>query len=463
MTILGIAILLAAYGVFAQGVFLTPQAAGYAFRYTVVIGLGVSLYVVALLGLDQLSQAALGSTCRSSLDSRSWRRSRFRTHGGVGASYDPRSLCPRRPAYDRLLRALGQDVLTSQRPEAVVVPALARLSRTFRLLGAEVETGAGEIIARHGRPVVISPGLPCTAPNQRGRARFGDFGPKRSLLPFTPDETELLSQGAAYLSASLRLAHLTDVQAEALESAQRRARRRRGSRHRAQRGARPGDRAEIGPAGLRVGAARVERNGVDAPAVGRRQGRDTPRRSPLRVPLRPRRARGGKDEITELIWPDIDLRRADVAFHRTLGALRRTLEPERRGVARGDAITFRNDRYRLSPTLVTWSDVGAFDEAMAAARARLRISRWDILERARALYRGDYLDDCPFYGDSAQAEERRAFSSRRYVDLLLALGEGYERRGDRPSAAASFREARTVAGEELPRAEAALARLAAPI
>ncbi len=82
---------------------------------------------------------------------------------------------------------------------------------------------------------------------------------------------------------------------------------------------------------------------------------------------------------------------------------------------------------------------------------------------ARALYRGDYLDDCPFYGDSAQAEERRGVLKGRYIDLLLAIGERYELRGDRPSAAASFREARKVAGEELPRADVALARLAAPL
>ena len=111
---------------------------------------------------------------------------------------------------------------------------------------------------------------------------------------------------------------------------------------------------------------------------------------------------------------------------------------------------------------MTWSDVQAFDEEMAAGAAAKPEAAVERLERARALYRGDYLDDCPFYGDSAQVEERRAVLKGRYIDLLLALGESYERRGDRPSAAASFRQARSIAGEELPRAEAALARLAAP-
>jgi hypothetical protein len=84
------------------------------------------------------------------------------------------------------------------------------------------------------------------------------------------------------------------------------------------------------------------------------------------------------------------------------------------------------------------------------------------LERARALYRGDYLDDCPFFGDSAAAEERRELLRGRYVDLLLALGERYEHRGDRPAAASAFRQARTVSGVDLPPADEALARLGLP-
>jgi two-component SAPR family response regulator len=83
------------------------------------------------------------------------------------------------------------------------------------------------------------------------------------------------------------------------------------------------------------------------------------------------------------------------------------------------------------------------------------------LERARSLYRGDYLDDCPFYGDSAQAEERREQLRDRCVDLLLALGERYEERGDRPAAAASFRQARSISGGTFPPADAALTRIGA--
>ena len=83
------------------------------------------------------------------------------------------------------------------------------------------------------------------------------------------------------------------------------------------------------------------------------------------------------------------------------------------------------------------------------------------LERARSLYRGDYLDDCPFYGDSAQVDDRRELLRGRCVDLLLSLGERYEARGDRPAAAACFRQARQVASDDLPTADEALSRLGA--
>lgn len=170
-----------------------------------------------------------------------------------------------------------------------------------------------------------------------------------------------------------------------------------------------------------------------------------------------------KDEFLELIWPDVEIDRADLAFHRTLNGLRTTLEPGRTSGDRGHAIAFHNDRYRLDPSVIEWSDLAAFEESMVAASAALDHEEpIRHLERARALYRGEYLDDCPFYGDSAHVEERRELLRRRCVDLLLALGERYEGRGDRPAAAASFRQARNVAGDTLPLADEALVRLGVP-
>jgi DNA-binding SARP family transcriptional activator len=159
-----------------------------------------------------------------------------------------------------------------------------------------------------------------------------------------------------------------------------------------------------------------------------------------------------------LIWPDTELERADLAFHRTLGGLRHTLDPE--GRSGRQVIRFYNDRYRLDPAVVDWSDVGAFLGRLDDARASGdRTETQRLLEAARALYRGEYLDDCPFYGDSAHVDDRRDALRGRCVDLLLALGEGYEQSGDRVSAAGAYRDALAMA-DDCPPAKAGLSRLA---
>lgn len=465
VSLVTLAVILAAYAVFAQGVFLSPEVAVQAFRYSIVIGLGVTLYVAALIGLERWTQdllaiqlpivtgLALVVTLALFDPIAGWARRAIRGRSA------------RETAYDRLLHALGQDILTAQRPEGVVGPALARLSRTFRLLGAAVKTPSGEVVATHGQPDPDSP-LAARLPLRSGDAEVGSvtFGPKRSQMPFTPQETELLSLAAGFLGASLGLAGRHDVQAEALESlsAERVAVETSGtvlSEALVLAGAR-----EAGLQVFALGPLRVERNGTMVRQWGGAKA-GTRQAEAVFAFLFDRNERGAaKDEIIELIWPDVDLERADLAFHRTLGGLRTTLEPSRRGGDRGGAIAFHNDRYRLDPSLVEWSDVGAFEEAMAAASAATDPDEaLRHLERARSLYRGDFLDDCPFYGDSAQVEERRELLRGRCVDLLLALGERYERRGDRPAAAASFRQARSISGDELPPAEEALSRLGASV
>jgi DNA-binding SARP family transcriptional activator len=217
-----------------------------------------------------------------------------------------------------------------------------------------------------------------------------------------------------------------------------------------------------GSAGLRVaalGPLRVEREGVPVERWGGDKA-GTRQAQALFAFLFDRGERGvAKDEALELLWPDTELERADLAFHRTLGGLRATLDPGRAGGSSA-VIRFVNDRYRLNAAAVTWSDVGAFLAALdAAAVTEDPREQARLMDEARRLYRGDYLDDCPFYGDSAFVEDRRTLLRDRYVDLVVALGERYESAGDRLSAAAAFREAMQRAPEGCPPAAAGLARM----
>jgi predicted ATPase/DNA-binding SARP family transcriptional activator len=162
-----------------------------------------------------------------------------------------------------------------------------------------------------------------------------------------------------------------------------------------------------------------------------------------------------KDEVTEMVWPDLSIRRGDLAFHRTLGGLRAVLEH-----GRGDAhsITFEQGRYRLDPQLVAWSDVASFEELLATASHRDGEAAIGLLEEARRLYRGDLFDDCPFYGDSAPVEERRAYLRGQFEDLLVRLGDAYRQRGDTTAAAARYRQGLTIDPDDS-RARAGLERL----
>ena len=167
-----------------------------------------------------------------------------------------------------------------------------------------------------------------------------------------------------------------------------------------------------------------------------------------------------KDEFIEVIWPDAEVAQGDLNFHRTLGGLRGVLEPDRAGP--GTVVAFANGRYRLDRDVIGWNDVAEFErhtEEAAAAGDDLAAIR--SLEKARALYRGDYLDDCPLYGDSEYVEDRRTTLRGRLTDALVDLGRRYEARGEAVLSAARYRQALGAAGGSCPAASDGLERLGA--
>jgi two-component SAPR family response regulator len=139
-----------------------------------------------------------------------------------------------------------------------------------------------------------------------------------------------------------------------------------------------------------------------------------------------RGARGvTKDEVIDLIWPESDLGVADLAFHRTLGGLRRVLSP----MAPDSVIRHASGRYRLAGGLAISSDVADFEELIASSASATTDERARILESAQRLYAGDYLDDCPYYGDSAAVEDRRVALRELYLHVGRELSAMYRSRG----------------------------------
>lgn len=453
VSLVSVAIVLATYAVVSQHVFLAADAASRAVRGSLAAGIGIVVYVALILIVDQALARALAIELPIVMSlalvvtiavidpiARSFRE-RGRSRGG-------------NPDEARLLVALGADSLLAQEPDGALVPALERLVRTFDLRGAAVLDAEGRPMAVAGAAdgAELDRGLRLPLGGERGdgRSRGSAVFVPRSDESFTPAELAALRLASTFLGASLRLADRQREQAAAIAGLrdEREAVANQGSAlDSVLEGARSDDHR------LRVfalGPLRAERDGEPIRRWGGEKAGSRQAEAIFAL-LFDRGERGiSKDEILEIVWPDVDLDRADVAFHRTMLGLRATLRPGRRSRrASSEPIVFHSDRYRIERGVVSWTDVAEFERLVggAASDAPDGIT---LLEQARALYRGDYLDDVPYVGDSAAVEDRRVQLRRGFRDLLLELAARYEARGDALPAAACRRQAATVDDDAIP-------------
>ncbi len=218
--------------------------------------------------------------------------------------------------------------------------------------------------------------------------------------------------------------------------------------------------------GMRVyalGSLRVERDGELITKWGGDKA-GTYQAEALFAFLFDRRGKGiTKDEAEEIIWVDLEISKADSAFHRTLAALRRTLEP---GLKRGNQsrlITYHHERYWLEPSAITWCDVEQFIADVERGATLLHqqdlAGALEMLDQAHRLYRGDYMDDCPFFGDSSYVEDQRQALRSRYIELQVMLGTVYEAQNRIGEASSAYRHALELSIDGCPPAEDGLTRL----
>ena len=139
-----------------------------------------------------------------------------------------------------------------------------------------------------------------------------------------------------------------------------------------------------------------------------------------------------KDQIAAALWPDLSRQQLGNALHTALRELRRAL---------GDAgwVRYSDGHYRFDRSRPHECDVTAFEDALLAARrARPAEAALPELQRAIAVYGGDFLDGMAT-GEWAlvrRDELRRAFES-----ALLATGRLQAAAGRHQAAAAAFRKA----------------------
>ena len=130
----------------------------------------------------------------------------------------------------------------------------------------------------------------------------------------------------------------------------------------------------------------------------------------------------GREQVMELLWPDLDI---DVASNRLNGAvheLRQILEPDLARPANSRMLRLERDILELADNTKIWGDVEEFENLLKEVEAIDKNTEADraerILEEADALYNGGYLLEELY---SEWAARRRDALQRRWVGLLLEI------------------------------------------
>ncbi|MGH3146817.1 MAG: BTAD domain-containing putative transcriptional regulator, partial [Rubrobacter sp.] len=138
-----------------------------------------------------------------------------------------------------------------------------------------------------------------------------------------------------------------------------------------------------------------------------------------------------REQVLDLLWPDLKPTAAANNLHQTLHVARRTLEPQS---TTPRYLRLQDERLELCPYETFWSDVEAFEGAAEEAR---RAGDPASYRAAIDLYGGDLLP-ADRYED--WTEVRREGIRRSHLSLLVELAALYEERGDHDSAIQALRD-----------------------
>lgn len=142
-----------------------------------------------------------------------------------------------------------------------------------------------------------------------------------------------------------------------------------------------------------------------------------------------------RDQAMELLWPDLDSTGAAAQLYKAIHQLRKAFGAGEQESAAEEWIATRQNLVLLAPPGGLITDVDAFEQTARDALASRQIKE---LERAAALYAGDLLP-MDLYAAWTQAPRDRL--RQLYIDVLLALAQVYQARGDLATAAETYRTA----------------------
>lgn len=161
----------------------------------------------------------------------------------------------------------------------------------------------------------------------------------------------------------------------------------------------------------------------------------------------------GREQVMELLWPNLDI---DIAANRLNGAvheLRQILEPDITRPAASRMLRLERDILALADSEYIWVDAEAFESLLKQANTATDPEKAEqLLEEAASLYGGSYLLE-ELYSD--WTVQRRDALQRSWVGLLLNLAHLRAERGAFSSAIEALDRLRTAE----PTNETALQRL----
>jgi predicted ATPase/DNA-binding SARP family transcriptional activator/DNA-binding CsgD family transcriptional regulator len=130
-----------------------------------------------------------------------------------------------------------------------------------------------------------------------------------------------------------------------------------------------------------------------------------------------------REQITDLLWPDLDAKSAANNLYRALHFARRALEPAPATIS-SRYLALQGDLLTLCPDGQLWVDVKAFENAAASTRHGREPAAY---RAAIDLYAGDLLPEDRY---ERWAEDRRQELRTVYLDLLLELAALHEERAE---------------------------------
>ena len=126
-----------------------------------------------------------------------------------------------------------------------------------------------------------------------------------------------------------------------------------------------------------------------------------------------------KEQIIEHLWAGALRNPANDQFHVSVHRIRRALFKE--------CLVFHDSMYQINPEMVYWLDVQEFDKALIEAeQASDGAQRIQALERAIALYRGDFM----YQVDAEWCLLRREQHRTQFLEAMANLGRAWHQEGD---------------------------------